>query len=256
MRADDTAARLGGDEFAVLLEDVERRQDGGRVAERILDALAHADASSTGARSSSAPASASPIAGPRRAAADADELLRNADVAMYIAKRDGKGGYRVFEQAMHAGVLERLELRADLQRAIDADQFELHYQPIVRLDDGACLGRRGAAALAPPDARPDRARRVHPARRGDGPDRADRPLGAARGLPPGRRSCRRVFAASQPLTMASTSRSSSSSTATSSPTSGARSSDTRHRPATLDARDHREPDDGRRRLAIRAARAS
>ena len=65
-----------------------------------------------------APASASRSSTARRAA-DADELIRNADAAMYIAKRDGKGGYRLFEPAMHEGVLARLELRADLQRAID-----------------------------------------------------------------------------------------------------------------------------------------
>ncbi len=52
------------------------------------------------------------------AATGADELIRNADAAMYIAKRDGKGGYRLFEPVMHEGVLERLELRADLQRAM------------------------------------------------------------------------------------------------------------------------------------------
>jgi EAL domain-containing protein (putative c-di-GMP-specific phosphodiesterase class I) len=60
---------------------------------------------------------------------------------MYIAKRDGKGGYRLFEPAMHEGVLARLELRADLQRAIDSgDQLELHYQPVVRLGDGRVSG--------------------------------------------------------------------------------------------------------------------
>ena len=51
-------------------------------------------------------------------AADADELIRDADAAMYIAKRDGKGGYRLFEPEMHDGVMARLELRADLQRAL------------------------------------------------------------------------------------------------------------------------------------------
>ena len=63
---------------------------------------------------------------------------------MYIAKRDGKGGYRLFEPAMHEGVLERLELRADLQRAMASEQLELHYQPLVRLADGA---RPGVEAL-------------------------------------------------------------------------------------------------------------
>jgi EAL domain-containing protein (putative c-di-GMP-specific phosphodiesterase class I) len=65
---------------------------------------------------------------------DAEELLRNADVAMYMAKRDSKGSYRLFEPAMHERVLERLELQAELQRAIEHQQLELHYQPVVRLD--------------------------------------------------------------------------------------------------------------------------
>jgi EAL domain-containing protein (putative c-di-GMP-specific phosphodiesterase class I) len=71
---------------------------------------------------------------------DADEMIRDADAAMYIAKRDGKGGYRLFEPAMHEGVLARLELRTDLQRAIATEQLELHYQPVVRLADGAVMG--------------------------------------------------------------------------------------------------------------------
>ena len=86
------------------------------------------------ARSSSSARSIGISVVERRAAADADELIRNADAAMYIAKRDGKGGYRLFEPAMHEGVLARLELRADLQRAIATDQLELHYQPVVRLE--------------------------------------------------------------------------------------------------------------------------
>ena len=72
---------------------------------------------------------------------------------MYIAKREGKGGYRLFEPAMHEGVLERLELRADLQRAITSDELELHYQPVVRLDDGTVAGSGGAGAVAASRAR-------------------------------------------------------------------------------------------------------
>ncbi len=90
---------------------------------------------------------------------DAEELIRDADAAMYIAKRDGKGGYRLFEPAMHEGVLARLELRTDLQRALATDQLELYYQPVVRLADGCDLRRRGAAALEPSRAR-DRSRPV------------------------------------------------------------------------------------------------
>src|SRR4029453_15203869 len=84
--------------------------------------------------------------------ADADELIRNADAAMYIAKRDGKGGSPRSEPAMHEGVLARLELRADLQRAMVSDQLELHYQPLVRLEDGRVSGGE-----APPRWRPPRA---------------------------------------------------------------------------------------------------
>ena len=73
-------------------------------------------------------------------AAGADELIRDADAAMYIAKRDGKGGYRLFESEMHTGVLARLELRADLQRALSDGQLEVHYQPIVRLVDNRVAG--------------------------------------------------------------------------------------------------------------------
>jgi EAL domain-containing protein (putative c-di-GMP-specific phosphodiesterase class I) len=70
----------------------------------------------------------------------AEELIRDADAAMYIAKRDGKGGCRLFEPAMHEGVVARLELRNDLQRALAGGQFELHYQPVVRLDDRSVSG--------------------------------------------------------------------------------------------------------------------
>jgi EAL domain-containing protein (putative c-di-GMP-specific phosphodiesterase class I) len=59
---------------------------------------------------------------------------------MYIAKRDGKGTYRLFEPAMHAEVLARLELRADLQRALVNDEFELYYQPVIRLADATVTG--------------------------------------------------------------------------------------------------------------------
>jgi predicted signal transduction protein with EAL and GGDEF domain len=98
---------------------------------------------------------------------DADELIRDADAAMYIAKRDGKSGYRLFEPAMHEGVRRRLELRTDLQRALATDQFELHYQPVDPPRGRLRVRRRGAAALAHPEQGPDLAGRVHPDRRGD-----------------------------------------------------------------------------------------
>jgi diguanylate cyclase (GGDEF)-like protein/PAS domain S-box-containing protein len=138
IRSSDTAARFGGDEFAILLEDVVSAQEAADTAERVLDSLLEPmrlDQKEIVVRSS---LGISVVEG--ESPADADELIRNADAAMYIAKRDGKGGYRLFEPAMHEGVLARLELRADLQRAMVSDQLELHYQPLVRLEDGRVSG--------------------------------------------------------------------------------------------------------------------
>ncbi len=138
IRPSDTAARFGGDEFAILLEDVGSAQHAADTAERILEALGaplrlEGKELFVGCSLGISIAEGDTSAG-------ADELIRNADAAMYIAKRDGKGGYRLFEPAMHEGVLERLELRADLQRAMTAGQLELYYQPLVHLSDGGASG--------------------------------------------------------------------------------------------------------------------
>jgi diguanylate cyclase (GGDEF)-like protein/PAS domain S-box-containing protein len=138
IRVTDTAARFGGDEFAILLEDISSAQEAADTAERILEALLEPlrlEHKELVVRSS---LGISVVEGD--SAPEADELIRNADAAMYIAKRDGKGGYRLFEPAMHEGVLARLELRADLQRAMTTDQLELYYQPVVRLEDGQVSG--------------------------------------------------------------------------------------------------------------------
>jgi diguanylate cyclase (GGDEF)-like protein/PAS domain S-box-containing protein len=136
LRTSDTAARFGGDEFALLLEDSKDLAEAADIAERVLETLAlpmtigHTELT---LRASIGIAIAD-------GTSDAEELIRDADAAMYIAKRDGKGAYRVFEPEMHEGVLERLELRADLQRALATEQLELHYQPVVRLRDGSISG--------------------------------------------------------------------------------------------------------------------
>jgi diguanylate cyclase (GGDEF)-like protein/PAS domain S-box-containing protein len=138
VRAADTAARFGGDEFAILLEDTEDVQTAVEAAERILDSLARPlelEGNHLVLRASLGISIAEP-GNP----SEADELIRNADAAMYIAKAEGKGGYRLFEPAMHERVVARLELRADLQRALEREEFELHYQPLVRLEDGAVTG--------------------------------------------------------------------------------------------------------------------
>jgi len=140
LRQADTAARLGGDEFAILLEDGGDGIDAAQVAVRILAALEgpfHLEGKEVFVHASIGIASAegSP-AGPE----GAEELLRNADIAMYMAKEAGKGRYQVFEPAMHDTAFRRLELKADLQRAVDNDEFILHFQPVIELETGRIEG--------------------------------------------------------------------------------------------------------------------
>jgi diguanylate cyclase (GGDEF)-like protein/PAS domain S-box-containing protein len=141
LRSADTAARFGGDEFAVLLEDGGDGVTAAEVAARILASLEgpfHLEAKDVFVRASIGIASAEDTtkSGPE----GAEELLRNADVAMYMAKEGGKGRYQVFEPAMHDTALKRLELKADLQRAVDNQEFVLHYQPVIELQTGAIEG--------------------------------------------------------------------------------------------------------------------
>src|SRR5829696_2837996 len=138
IRGADTAARFGGDEFAVLLEDVEHSQEAADAAERILESLAVPLIAAH--KEIALRCSLGISVADHESDADADEMIRDADAAMYIAKRDGKGGYRLFEPAMHEGVVARLELRTDLQRALATEQLELHYQPVVRLEDASVIG--------------------------------------------------------------------------------------------------------------------
>jgi diguanylate cyclase (GGDEF)-like protein/PAS domain S-box-containing protein len=141
LRAADTGARLGGDEFAILLEDSTDGVEATEVAARILTALEgvfQLENKEVFVRASIGIASSD--FGTEGGPEGAEELLRNADVAMYMAKEAGKGRYQVFEPAMHDTALRRLELKADLQRAIDSNEFTLHYQPIIVLQTGEIEG--------------------------------------------------------------------------------------------------------------------
>ena len=162
MRPGDTVARLGGDEFAVLLEGADDAT-AVDVAGRITNALRTpfvVDGQEILVRGSLGLAIAS------SESRSADKLLRNADLAMYRAKAAGEGGFERYDPEMHVDLVERLQLEADLRRAIDGSELVLHYQPIVELATGRISRRRGARALAPPDARPAPAVVVHPDRRG------------------------------------------------------------------------------------------
>jgi diguanylate cyclase (GGDEF)-like protein/PAS domain S-box-containing protein len=136
-RGSDTVARLGGDEFAILLENVRDDDETRIVAERIARAMRQPI--TIGPESVVVGASIG-IARPHAECEGADEILRNADVAMYTAKGAGKGRYQFFEPSMHTAVVDRLELENDLRRALTAGELELHYQPLVQLDSERVVG--------------------------------------------------------------------------------------------------------------------
>ena len=136
LRATDTAARLGGDEFAVLVEDLACADDATGLADRLLDVLRQSF--TVAGKETVVGASIGIALGVR--SLNSGELLRNADIAMYTAKRCGKDRYEIFEPAMHVAAVERLEIEADLRRALDRGELRLQYQPIVALDTGKISG--------------------------------------------------------------------------------------------------------------------
>lgn len=142
LRVNDAAARIGGDEFAVLIGDALGETEVVAVGERLISAIKQPH--DINGRELTIGASIG-VAFDHDRSSSADVLLRNADVAMYLAKDRGKGRVEVFEERMHATVFERLELKADLARAIEDGQLELFYQPIVSLRTGHMTGLEALA---------------------------------------------------------------------------------------------------------------
>jgi diguanylate cyclase (GGDEF)-like protein len=131
-----TVARFGGDEFGVLIEDAAGADAILELAEQIARAL-NAPMLLAGERMTLAASIGVALADGHCAPAD---LLRNADLAMYTAKRDHKGSYALYEAEMHARASKRLQLRSQLEVALEQDQFELHFQPMVALEDRRIVG--------------------------------------------------------------------------------------------------------------------
>jgi diguanylate cyclase (GGDEF)-like protein/PAS domain S-box-containing protein len=137
LRVEDTVARLGGDEFAIILDSIRDASDGTRVAERIIQSLSLAftlddvqvhTAGSVG------------IALSYAGGDSAENLLRDADAAMYRAKTGGRGRYEVFDPMQHTEAVAQLQIEADLRRALQAREFFLHYQPVVDIQADRLAG--------------------------------------------------------------------------------------------------------------------
>ena len=134
VRDSDTVARLGGDEFVVLAQDLAEVNDAALVADKIIEQMAMPF--SINGRKVSLGASIGITIYPEDTNS-AEEMMRNADMAMYRAKEGGRNRYQFFTVGMQEQVRERVELEQDLRQAIERNEFELHYQPIIDAESGA-----------------------------------------------------------------------------------------------------------------------
>ena len=137
LRPGDVVARLGGDEFAVLADGLSEASEAVQVAERIHDALQepfdlHGQSVFTSASIG--------IAKSAERYADGDELLRDADIAMYSAKELGGAAHKLFDSDMHVGLVSRLKLETDLRHALERQEMRVSYQPIIDLQSDSLVG--------------------------------------------------------------------------------------------------------------------
>ncbi len=137
LRRQDTVARMGGDEFAVLLEDLSGWEEGIAVVKRIQEELPQ---SVTIASQEIFTSASIGVAFHSEHYQEAEELIRDADTAMYAAKSKGRAGYQLFDHELRQHVVSRLKLETDLNLACERGEFSLHYQPIVSVDSGHITG--------------------------------------------------------------------------------------------------------------------
>ena len=144
VRLEDTISRLGGDEFADLIEEMKTEDDGSRAAERIIEALAEpvvVGEVEVFAHASIGIASGSAAGGGGETPEQlTGQLLIDADLAMYEAKRQGRRGFQFYASSMQTGIKERMVMRSDLERGLSRGEFLLHYQPIVSIQTGIVVG--------------------------------------------------------------------------------------------------------------------
>lgn len=153
IRAGDTVARFGGDEFAVLLEEISGLSEAIHVAERVQENLNQPfylqgqevfTSASIGITLSRNQVTGQPYQ-------NLEDLMRDADIAMYQAKHQGKARYEVFDSTMHRNVVTQLQLETDLRRALTRKELRLHYQPIVMIDSGEISGFEALIRWQHPD---------------------------------------------------------------------------------------------------------
>lgn len=137
LRSRDVAARFGGDEFVVLLDHVNGADEARATCDRLLSEFARPH--DIEGRSVVSTASIGLVMGDA-SYTDPEDMIRDADAAMYQAKLAGRGSYREFDEMMHAQAVDRLNLEQDLRRAVVGEEFALAYQPIVSLSEGSVVG--------------------------------------------------------------------------------------------------------------------
>ncbi len=155
LRDTDTLCRMGGDEFVVLLENLKEPQHAAGVAQTLIEELREPFVLSAGVEvyvGTSIGVSVFPDD-----SGDADQIISNADAAMYLAKDAGRNAFRFYTEALTRAANERVELEAALRRALERDEFLLHYQPLVAVDDLRVTGvealvrwQRPGVGLVPP----------------------------------------------------------------------------------------------------------
>lgn len=148
LRASDVVARLGGDEFVVILEETGERSDIEKIAGEVLSTLSQPLQLSGHECLTTASIG---IALYPSDGTDAQTLTKNADMAMYLAKEDGKNGFRFFNRDVKVQSIERLTLETALRRALERDQFSLHYQPKVDMLTGQITGVEALLRWEHPD---------------------------------------------------------------------------------------------------------